>query len=217
MSFSNELRDFLEDQERKTVGSAFGGTGRGGKKSYSVAAIRDWIIGLLPFGNLYQRSPEIEKALNQAHDLFERNALKIVISNLIRFSFLIELTNLKVGSTKMKTRWLPGLIQMPQEGSFEPVKGSFEPGNDPRASSFEECASIFVSACNQVCDKVEKNKRISDFLIILNSFRRVPYEFPFTYFDPTAEPLHTTDNVIWKVTKSLTWLLIARGVDFLIE
>jgi hypothetical protein len=135
MPFTEELKEHLELQERSTVGSAFGGTG-GATGSYSITSIRDLILCYSPFHG----PSEIEQALRRASNIFPGRVLRIVIGNLIRFSFLIELTNITVGSTKMKTRWLQALILMPESGSFEPIRGSFEPGNDPRASSFEECA-----------------------------------------------------------------------------
>ncbi|MBE0436540.1 MAG: hypothetical protein IBX56_12125, partial [Methylomicrobium sp.] len=130
MTIEDMLKEILEQEEIATVSNAFGGHKAQGKtKSYSVAKIRDWLL----LQNLDQES-NIAKALNRAHDLFSKKMYKQIVGNLIRFSFLIELTNLTVGSTKMKTRWLPGSILMPQDGSFEPIKGTFEPGNDPRAS-----------------------------------------------------------------------------------
>ncbi|MFX0204190.1 MAG: hypothetical protein ACFFCW_49465 [Candidatus Hodarchaeota archaeon] len=207
MPFTEEIKEHLELQERCTVGSAFGGTG-GATGSYSIASIRDLILRYSPFHG----PSEIEQALRRASNIFPRQVLKIVIGNLIRFSFLIELTNITVGSTKMKTRWLQGLILMPQAGSFEPIRGSFQPGNDPRASSFEECASIFATAITILCERADQGTSIIDLIQELNRFRRVPYEFPFTYIQPSAEPVHTADNICWTVTDDLYWLLKARRI-----
>jgi hypothetical protein len=206
MPFLDDLKQYFKTEEQETVGKAFGGNQPVIRKSYSVTSIRDWIIGQ---DFQYGDSPA-DHALSRAVQIFPVDVFKIIVANLIRFSFLIELTNLKVGSTKMKTRWVPGLIQMPQEGSFEPIQGSFEPGNDPRAATFEECAMIFSMLCNELCEQAENDPSIPQFIKSLNDCRRVPYEFPFTYSNPNAEPIHTPENVEFWVPDSLSWLLKAR-------
>lgn len=208
MPFQEDLRQLLEKEEKITVGNAFGGNTKQTKGSYSVTGIRDWICSQQQFlGNT-----RIEQTLRRASQIFPTAIIKIIIANLIRTSFLIELTNLTVGSTKMKTRWLPGRILMPQAGSFEPIKGSFEPGNDPRAATFEECSEIFATILDEVCNQSQNDASIGNFLKELNDSRRVPYEFPFTYSDPQAEPVHTSENVAWSVPDQLTWLLKARKI-----
>lgn len=206
MPFLDELRLRLEHEERITVGNAFGGTTSATKTSYSVTSIRDLVCGQSNFIG----ETSIERSLNRAKNTFITPIFKTIIANLIRASFLIELTNLTVGSTKMKTRWLPGLILMPQAGSFEPIRGSFEPGNDPRAATFEECSKIFATILEEVCNQSQSDSSIGNFIKELNDSRRVPYEFPFTYCDPRAEPVHTSENVEWAVPGHLTWLLKAR-------
>lgn len=207
MPFVDDLRELIENQERQTVGSAFGGPAAR-TASYSVTSIRDWIINQISqFG-----TTDIERAIARASNLLSASNLRIVISGLIRFSFLIELTNLKIGSTKMKTRWVPGLIMMPQPNSFEPIRGSFEPGNDPRSSDFDECKNIFTFACNLVCDEIRRDPNVTNFLAELNQHRRVPYEFPLTYANPQADPVHTADNIRWNITADLRWLLRARKI-----
>ena len=144
--------------------------------------------------------------------MFSRQEFSAIIASLIRFSFLIELTNLKVGSTKMKTRWLPGKIKMPQPGSFEPIDGTFEPGNDPRAATFDECAQVFTRACNIVCDHVEQDYSLRAVLRDLRANSRVPYEFPLSYLDHGLTPVHTSSNLKWIVNDDLKWLLKARRI-----
>jgi len=206
MAFLDELRDLFERQERETVGNAFGGPSVTARSNYSITSIRDLILGFAPFNG----TSEPERALRRAGGLFPRRTLSLVVANLVRFSYLIELTNITVGSTKMKTRWVPGLILMPQEGSFEPIRGSFEPGNDPRAATFEECTNIFAVACDTLCEQVRSDHGIIGFINDLNGSRRVPYEFPFTYKNATAEPVHTMDNICWCVNDDIRWLLKAR-------
>ena len=47
-------------------------------------------------------------------------------------------------------------------------------------------------------------------LALLNSLRRVPYEFPLSYAQPNLEPVHQASNVTWSFTDDLRWLLSAR-------
>ena len=144
--------------------------------------------------------------------MFSREDFSAIIASLVRFSFLIELTNLKVGSTKMKTRWLPGKIKMPQPGSFEPIDGMFEPGNDPRAATFDECAQVFARACNIVCSHVDQDYSFGAVLRDLRANNRVPYEFPLGYLNHNLTPIHTSSNLKWIVNEDLKWLLNARRI-----
>ncbi len=66
MPFLDSLKELFETQEHQTVGSAFGGAGGGGRSSYSVTAIRDWIISQRPFAG---QTP-IEQSLRRANQLF---------------------------------------------------------------------------------------------------------------------------------------------------
>ena len=208
MAFLDDLRQILENEETETVGSAFGGMATGPRKIYSVPKVRDWILGRAPFNGV---SP-IEQALRKARDTFTKPVFTMVVAGLVRFSFLIELTNLTVGSTKMKSRWLPGRILMPQPISFEPVQGTFEPGSDPRAATFDDCAKIFTASCNMVCDSVAKDPSLRTLLQEVNRFRRVPYEFPLSYLDHNQNPVHKSGNVRWIVNDDLRWLLKTRRI-----
>jgi len=208
MSFPDELRALLETEENETVGSSFGGTRKASRKSYSVVTVRNWVVSRVP----YSTATPAEDILRRLSSSLSGPAFTMVVASLIRFSFLIELTNLKVGSTKMKTRWLPGLILMPQPNSFEPFRGSFEPGNDPRAASFEVALSVFVAAGELVASHLESDEDLEDLFLRLNGCRRVAYEFPVGYHNPQAEPLHTADNIAWLDSDDLRWLLKARAV-----
>lgn len=203
----HKLKTMLEQEERKTVSDAFGGKKVAGKtKSYSVSKIRDAI--------LTKRFPPsgtpLESALAAAKAAYPKKVFKLVVGNLIRFAFLIELTNLKVGSTKLKTRWLPGDIQMPQAGSFEPVRGSFRPGSDPRASSFEDCVAVFTKCISEVTAKITADPQIGEKLLQLDASSSVPYESAFDYIHPNLNPVHFADNVEWVLNDDLDWLLEAR-------
>ncbi|MEQ8193246.1 MAG: hypothetical protein RIB59_02040, partial [Rhodospirillales bacterium] len=108
MSFVQVLQAKLEDEERRTVGASFGGSGP--SASYSIPSIRDWILQNADAPDCPIRS----QFAALSHNL-DKRSFRYLIGSTIRFAFLIELTDLKVGSTKMKTRWLPGLILMPQD------------------------------------------------------------------------------------------------------
>lgn len=206
MSFLDRLRNILEKEEKETVGSAFGGLNKPTHKSFSVTSVRNFVIeNSSSLGN-----SNLEQSLKRASQVFSKIQFKTFVANFIRYSFLIELTNLKVGSTKMKTRWLPGKILMPQKDSFEPIQGTFKPGNDPRAATFKECVKLFVEACTSICDAVANDSSIKQLLEQLNKYRRVPYEFPLSYKNPYLVPVHTSSNVSSAFTYDLRWLLKAR-------
>ena len=207
--FSQEgLQQLLELEELETVGSAFGGTALRLRTSYSVPKIRDWILA----GSPYEETSPIALALRRGHSTFQGGQFPAIVASLVRFSFLIELTNLTVGSTKMKTRWLPGKIKMPQPDSFEPVEGTFKPGNDLRSATFDECVRVFAKACNMVCDHVGQDFSIKALLKDLAELSRVPYEFPLSYLDHDQIPLHNDSNIRWIVNDDLKWLLNARRI-----
>ena len=48
MPIADELREFLEREERETVGTAFGGPAQITHASYSVAQIRDFLASRIP-------------------------------------------------------------------------------------------------------------------------------------------------------------------------
>ena len=112
----------------------------------------------------------------------------------------------------MKTRWLPGTILMPQPNSFEPVEGTFEPGNDPRAATFNECARVFTNSCNMVCDRVAHDSSLKALIQDISKLHRVPYEFPLSYLEPNQIPVHQSTNLRWVVNDDLRWLLKARRI-----
>lgn len=203
MPFASDLQQELEDAEQSTVGDSFGTHGR--KGTFSVPRIRDWILQ-----NHHGVDGGVGDHLRELSGRLLLDETKKILASVVRFSFLIELTDLRVGSTKMKTRWVPGYILMPQEGSFEPVRGSFEPGNDPRAATFEECFLIFETCLDLVLSALRQNAQIRGDLRRFSEITRVPYEFPFGYVDPQIEPVHRADNVNWIFNDDARWLTEAR-------
>ena len=208
MPLADDLREILEQEERDTVGKAFGGAAVTTRSSFSVPRLRDFLMSRIP------STPDgaLEQALLRMKRQLPKPFLKIALANILRFSFLIELTNLKVTSTKMKTRWMPGLIQMPQAGSFEPVEGSFEPGNDPRSASFADCLAVFKQAATMLCDRLESDRLLAPQLLTLNRVRRVPYEFPLGYTYLGGDSLHRASNIKWSFNTDTSWLLQARTI-----
>ena len=202
-----ELELLLEHEETDTVSDAFGGAkANGGTKSYSVAKIRDAIVGMA----FDVDGGPLDAALATAKHELPAPLFKLMVGNLIRFSFLIELTNLKVGSTKMKTRWVAGDILMPQQGSFEPVRGKFIPGNDPRSSSFGDCVAIFAKCLSEVVQKYKADATVGNRILQLAKSSSVPYESVFDYVDPNLDPVHVEPNVKWVLNSDADWLLRAR-------
>jgi hypothetical protein len=209
MTFAAGLRAELEAEEKRTVGTSFGGGGEGGG-SYSVVRARDWILE--NYGEKWVQSAPAVQTLREINAKVPAKTFQGLIASAIRFSFLIELTDLKVGSTKMKTRWLPGYILMPREGTFEPFRGVFEPGNDPRAASFDDCYNIFERVLGLIRARILENGAEIDFLSSLQKQTRVPYEFPVGYREASAVPAHTPANVAWIENEDIVWLVKAREI-----
>ena len=112
----------------------------------------------------------------------------------------------------MKTRWLPGKIKMPQDNSFEPIEDFFEPGNDSRAASFEDCVKVLDRSCELIIVNIQSSNNLIEELETLSKNNRVPYEFPLTYVNNSNSPLHAANNIKWCFTEELVWLLKARNI-----
>lgn len=210
MGFVEDLKNLLEQEEVETVSNAFGGVKAPGRtQSYSVTKIRNWILEQDFLGDTL-----VEGVLRRGKQHLSPGLYKQAVGNLVRFSFLIELTNLTVGSTKMKTRWVPGLILMPQDGSFEPMRGSFEPGNDPRSSDFDTCCDIFSFCLNLTLQKVQNDNAVVTQFSDLAQNTSVPYEFVFDYIDPLLDPVHTKENIQWSLNENILWLTKARPIIY---
>lgn len=182
MDFASELKELLENAEKSSVGNSFGGTGN--SCIFSVPGIRNWIVEKTNNQreqSFFRTQSAVEKELCTLSDLLPKKTFMAVVASGVRFSFLIELTNIAVTSTKIKTRWLPGLIQMSQNESYSPVKGKFEPGNDPRAASYDECLDIFRIFCMLVHQRITANVSTINFVNQLAATARVSYEFPVGY------------------------------------
>lgn len=213
MLIKTELKNYLEEEEIRTVSDSFGGIKAKGKTlSYSITDVRNKVVLLL---NENQEEDELKLKLNKIKKNLKNDKeiklFKNLIENAIRFSFLIELTNLSIGSTKMKTRWLKGKIMKSQENSFEPIEGDFYPGQDQRASEYEECLNIFIKIIDILIEKT-KDPKIKEILLSLSEYNSVPYEFVFSYINAENNPVHVTENVQWALNEDIQWLVKARKI-----
>ena len=135
---------------------------------------------------------------------------KYTLECLGRFSFCIELTNLAITSTKMKTRWVAGRITKTRPGTFENYEGSFEPGQDERSSSFEECFEVMCKCLELLTDS-------DAHIALMQSFadtqkRGTPYEAVFTYSNKKQNPVNEANNIRLVDIEDANWLVKARPI-----
>ena len=210
MTFASDIRNQLETEERRTVGASFGGD-QASAGSFSVPRLRDWILENYPAAAA--RGDDVARTLTSLSQIFPiGRGLRSIVASAIRTAFLVELTDLKVGSTRMKTRWLPGSILMPQPNSYEPVRGIFQPGNDPRASTFADCYAVFGRILSLTVERTIADQNAQLSLQTLQANTRVPYEYPVGYIDPSKSPLHFADNIAWQDNADLQWLVQSRPI-----
>ena len=214
MSIKNLLQSALENEESRTVSDSFGGIKLPGNRSpaYSVRQIYD------EFMNLIQNFADDSISINfrKIENLTNASTAKDILLASLRFSFLIELTNLKITSTKMKTKWVPGKIIKVEQGSYKNIQGEFSPGHDPRSSSYDQCFEIFET----LLALLSQNPKYSNtsYLSVMNAMSsnsassRVSYEFVFTYIDSSLNPIHQKSNLRMVSLDDLTWLIKARPI-----
>lgn len=117
---------------------------------------------------------ESAKLLSSIRNKLTASEYKAFMRSIIRNSFLIELVNDEITSTKVETHWSDHLA------------------DDIRYSTFDMCYSIFFKLLNTLNDLND------DDLSILKEFFNntvVPYEMPIDYINRFANPIHTLDNV----------------------
>ena len=214
MSIKNLLQSALENEESRTVSDSFGGIKLPGNRSpaFSVRQIYD------EFMNLIQNFADDSISINfrKIENLTNASTAKDILLASLRFSFLIELTNLKITSTKMKTKWVPGKIIKVEQGSYKNIQGEFSPGHDPRSSSYDQCFEIFET----LLALLSQNPKYSNtsYLSVMNAMSsnsassRVSYEFVFTYVDSSLNPIHQKSNLRMVSLDDLTWLIKARPI-----
>lgn len=100
--------------------------------------------------------------------------MKYIHDARVRNSFLIELVNHEITSTKFQVRW------------FSELEG------DPRYASYEECLSIASKLICQIASLDSDDLRL---IASLRDYKMVPYELPIDYHDRYSQHLHSVDNV----------------------
>ena len=204
MPFAQEFKNLFEIKERESVSDSFGGQSLGGRApDFRFGDIAEWVITQDGEG-----AEQIHQDILVLKHLMTPAEIKYTIESLIRFSFLIELTNLNITSTKMKTRWLQGYIIKTRPNSFENYRGEFSPNNDERAATFQECLNVFRRALSILSTSphhIQLMKSFSD-----RSRRGTPYESVITYVDFNLNPLHIASNIRLALIDDATWLTNAR-------
>lgn len=208
MNTKNQLKEAFEKLEEETVGDSFGGEPVDGKAPvFKFKPIMDWLRD-----NIEQCDDGIKDGLSALSETLEEKEFSYLLSCLGRFCFCIELTNLKITSTKMKTRWVPGSIIKTMEGGFQNYRGSFSPGEDERSSEFGECYEILrtcISILSQSPQHIELLKKFSD-----QRRRGISYESVFTYIDNKRNPVHVSDNIRLVSLDNAMWLAEARPIIY---
>ncbi len=203
---AQNFRTLMETIERYTVSDSFGGPQLQGRApAFRVSALTSWLIG----NYAGQVCPTSALLTHLSH---RTNAAEFsyIVESCIRFAFLIELTNLGITSTKMKTRWVEGSIVKTMPGSYQNFRGPFSPGNDERSSSFDDCLAVFNKSLELVINspqhlEVFKKLRYS-------GCRAVPYEGVLTYSNFRLNPVHVQQNVCLTNLGDINWLIQARPI-----
>ena len=206
MTIYNDLLDRLTRLEETTVSNSFGGVSLGNRAPvFAFIPIMVWFSDAVVTEN-----DQLATKIASLKGLMSEKGFAYIMSCLGRFSFCIELTNLSITSTKMKTRWLSGRIIKTRLGSFENYEGDFKPGEDPRSSNFEVCLKVFEK-CIDLLSAAE------DHILIMESLknqvnRGTPYESVFSYIDVSKNEVHTEDNIKLVNKVDVEWLVNARPI-----
>lgn len=206
MPVQQELQQRFETLELNTVSDSFGGISIEGRAPvFAFKPIMHWLVE-----QANELAAPISDDLNALKDNMSRRCFKYTMECLGRFAFCIELTNLSITSTKMKTRWVPGLIIKILPGTFENYEGNFLPGEDERSSSFNECFLILCRCISLLSSSNQHHDLMNEFC---NGAKRgTPYEAIFTYCDINLNPLHTVDNIRLVNVEDANWLVNARPI-----
>ena len=207
MAIKPVLKKILEEEEKSSVSNSFGGTKCNGRTpSYNIAGITKLLSEEC---NNNQNDELALLWLALANKLSVKEFIYLM-NSAIRFSFLIELTNLSITSTKLKTHWYPGKIVKTKPDTFQNYQAEFIPGNDQRASTFDQCYDIFKKILNDVLTSkihIDLVKALS-----ITSNRCVSYECVFTYIDAKLEVVHVLDNVRLVHIPDIQWLVQFRKI-----
>lgn len=211
--FIDALRGHFENLEVTTIGSAFGGPFLDTRApTFNFFPIVDWSIdNLLEHPqNSFPRS--VVEDLRVIRASLSMQEFRYLMRALYRFSFCIELTNLGITSTKMKTRWMPVVITKTRPGTYENYAGSFAPGDDERSSSFNECLSILFKCISLLSASPEHLNIIKS--LSRRDKRIFAYEAVFTYINPNQDPVHLGTNIRLVESADILWLIKARPLIY---
>ncbi|MEZ8288905.1 hypothetical protein [Vibrio sp. 10N.237.312.B06] len=204
MYIKDELQQKFEELERRTVSDSFGGEAIEGRAPvFAFKPIMHWAAY-----NHGRFEEPLSRNLDAIKNSMSAKCFKYTMECLGRFAFCIELTNLSITSTKMKTRWVLGRITKTRQGTFENFEGDFSPGQDERSSTFNECYSIF-NKCIQLLANSASHRDMMD---KLSDQKRsgTPYESVFTYLDQSLGAVHIASNIRLVELTDIEWLITAR-------
>jgi hypothetical protein len=208
MSIKDDLENEFTELEHETVSDAFGGQSTGDRApNFSFGSLMAQLGD-----NIEQCEEPLKSGLESLKSKMSVDEFRYLMACLGRFAFCIELTNLKITSTKMKTRWVPGLIVKTRPDSFQNYPGTFAPGEDERASTFDECYNI-LCRCVELLDESPDHIRLLK-LFSKGNRRGVAYEHVFTYSNNTATPVHSAANVQLAGINDAIWLAKARPIIY---
>lgn len=201
MGIYDELKEALEIEENRSVGDSFGGTGARSKFSLDPA-----FQALMAGAHAYPSDPlsvllEHLRRLVPDHRMF-----RWMICDAMRFAFLIELTNIRVSSTKKKTRWI-AVPTSPNSSASYGATPPFDPAEDPRASSYAECYQIF----NDVLALLLNDLAFRTTALTLAG-RNGEWTYPLTYEVEDASHVHISSNIRRANLTDLDWLLKVEGI-----
>jgi len=207
MTLKQQLQQLLETEELRTASDSFGGNKSAGKTlRFNIARITEALLNLLPG----YPSENVTLTCKNLSTKCDQRQLIYLISSAVRFSFLIELTNLTISSTRIKTRWYPGKILRTAQTTYQNYQASFSPGHDQRSSSFDACFAIFEKVLADLVASpihLEIAKSLS-----IEAHRSIAYEFVFSYIEPKADPVHLVSNIRLVDISHIGWLIRNRKV-----
>lgn len=208
MSAIHSLRSQFDELEVATVSDSFGGPSVGGRApDFNFSPILSEITS-----NPDAFGATIGTALQKISDQGFAASIDYIVKSAGRFAFCIELTNLKITSTKNKTRWLDAKIVKTKPGTFQNYEGFFRPFEDQRSSTFDECFALFETALKETSNSVSHLKIFESLSSGKN--RGIPYESLYTYKDTRIERIHLVNNFKLSNLSDICWLIQARPIMY---
>tara|TARA_B100000886_G_scaffold268664_1_gene192732 strand:+ start:571 stop:1704 length:1134 start_codon:yes stop_codon:yes gene_type:complete len=207
MNIATQLKEKFVEEEINTTSDSFGGKKIPGKAPvFNFKKIIDWFE--IKLDEELEDFQELKIHLNTILDKTDDKTKSWILKSTIRFSLLIELTNLKITSTKIKTRWHPCKIIKTRENSFQNYEGDFKPGHDPRSNKYEDCLKIFENLIKKIA---ESDEHLCIYKSMANGrHNSVAYEGLIKYSSYEKEIIHDVNNIELCNIKDISWLLKVR-------